>query len=200
MCGTDVKIILHCLTGIGLFAVISIAGPATALADSISTFIASGTFANGATLVGSITIDVTTGVVTGADIGIESTLSDVPAFGSLTFSGVDIPIDDSWDITFQNGSPVFSFLGLYLDTAALGSSTLVGYSGGALYSNALLRNDGASSFYQPIGDGNYDLESGSLSLATSVPEPASLGLLAANMACLGGVAMSRRKRRLPCLT
>jgi hypothetical protein len=193
--GPDVKNVLHCLTGMCVLAALWMAAPATALADSISTFAASGTFGDGSTLAGTITIDVTTGIVTGSDIIVESTSSDVTSFGSVNRSSVDPFDSDSWVLDLETGSGAFPYVDLYVDTAALGSSTLIGYSGGALYSDALRGSDGANTVYRPTPGSDADyLESGSLSLVPSIPEPATLDLLAVSVACLGGVAASRGKR------
>jgi hypothetical protein len=188
------------LTGIGLLSVVWTADPAIALADSISTFTASGTFADGATLSGTITIDVTTGVVTGSDISVETTSSDVTSFGYIFQSNADYFDADSWVLSLQTASGGLPDVEFYLDTAALGSSTLVGYSGGALYSVGQPGSDGADSFYRPAVTYYDYLESGSLSLVPSIPEPATLGLLAVSVVGLGGVVMSRGKRCAPCLT
>jgi hypothetical protein len=107
-----------------LLAVLLSLGVTQASADTITVFDASGTFADGSTLSGTIDIDVTTGVATGVDL-------TVSAPDSVTFTVIPSqhPIGGA---SFIEAGSLASH-----DVITLGvTGSLVGYDGGALGSSS----------------------------------------------------------------
>jgi len=145
--------------------------PSVVLADSYSTFTVTGTYADSSTLSGTITIDTTTGVVSGADLTWSDVGSSLSAIlgqgteGGYALVNVEDPAGDVVSLSFT-------------------ASSLVGYSGGALCSNPLMNCPlsptaflPSDAEFAPYGIGAVDLlESGSVA-PTPTPEPSSLLLL-----------------------
>ena len=175
----------------------ALANVAPARADAIDTFNASGTFAGGATLGGTVGIDVTTGTVVSPDF-------TVAGFGPA-FTVVSVTSSQS-GVTYvnllQNASIPFSVL-----TIGFGVGSLVNYAGGALNSNAFVARatpsdpgfvtgiNGPLLPSSTVPGGPYSLQSGSLTLAsTAVPEPASIALL--GLGVLGVAMVSSMSSRI----
>jgi hypothetical protein len=145
-------------------------------------FYATGTFADSATLGGSLLIGLDSGTVINADLTVA-----VPGSSLLTFTDL-VPastgtIGSSYEISLLNTTQQY-YLDLYLPTP-----TLVGYTGGPIESTS----DTTGGFLSSYGPGDPDLTSGSLS-TSAVPEPSSL-VLAGIAATVGLGLMARRRRR-----
>ena len=160
-------------------------------ADTVVTFNASGTFADGATLSGTITIDTTTGEPT-----VENLVVSSPDSATYTApNGVDETANYQLIFVSPSGYPAFPVLQLTVP-----GSTLVGYSGGPLCSTTNTCSAGPSISAIRLSTGppyTYDtLTSGSLSTTaptTSVPalSPWALGGL---MVLLGAFAVFMLRR------
>ncbi len=153
---------------------------APARADIITTFTAEGTFVDGATLGGTLTIDTTIGMVTAANLM-------VGAPYSLTLATVQNQTDPPppptyYFVTVGATAAGFPYIDLIFPV-----SSLVAYAGGELLSTTTFGQPGVggggySALYTLIGTTPQvdDLSTGSLSVA--VPEPNTL-----LVACMGGV-------------
>jgi hypothetical protein len=172
------------LARLPVLAALMAAACASGRAEAATVFTASGTFTNGATLSGTVTIDETSGSATAADLLVRVDSATSYTFDEIFEQGVQ-PLSESYDLSFKRPGPDnFPFMRFFLPV-----STLVGYQGGALAStSAPVPSSGLGdliSFYHVnniIADGN--LTSGSMiALTAAVPEPATL------ISALGGVAL-----------
>jgi hypothetical protein len=146
-------------------------------------FTVSGTFEDGATLSGTVTIDVMTGVATAVDLVVGPP-------DSLTFTFIQSQLADQASGTYT----------LFTGTAASGlpnlnivlpTTTLVNYSGGFIASTTQPFGGFFSDiFYSDTLQVN--LTQGTLTAPT--PEPASLTLLAIGAAGLAGFGWRKRRR------
>lgn len=111
------------LTPVLLLGLLALVAPNTVRADS--TFNASGTFQDNSTLAGTLTIDTSTGLITGADLSVQYNISP-----SVTedFTNVLGQTPDSIQLEGNHFSDLF----IYFD-----ASSLVGYAGGALCSTSV---------------------------------------------------------------
>jgi len=156
--------------------------PRAVLADSVVQFAASGTFSNGTTLGGYITIDTTTGTIT----------------SDLTWSSDSNPFTQI--LAVASGSPTTTLVeisdGFGGEIDLVIPSTLTDYAGGSLCAvsgspagcpptNVTLAVSQASN---ALGQG-FNLDAGQLTPSTTaVPEPASLLLLGTGLLSLLVVA------------
>jgi hypothetical protein len=148
-----------------------------AVADTVTTFTATGVFQDGATLSGTIDINVTNGQIASVDLiasaprslaftYLQAQEANYPITGNLTaFIGIDIL------------AGIFPTLNL-----GFGTNSLVGYMGGNLNSKATPFNAYYVSTIQ-FSNEDYDLLlSGSLTPATApAPEPFSLALFSTGL-------------------
>ncbi len=133
-------------------------------------FAISGTFAGGATLSGTLSINLSTGTVTGGTLaisGISNSFTVVSNYGSEA-SG---PPNVYQGITFGDGAGDTLVLDIYLGNA----TSLTGFTGSQLCGTSDNCTASYISYYSTVAD--PQLLSGTVGNAT--PEPASLSLLAA---------------------
>ena len=178
-----------------LLAAVLVAGGALgaqlAHADVIQTFNVSGSFQDGASLGGTVTIDVTTGNITGAALDLGTPISasiTTGSQGTIAYGAGAV----LYAATIPNSASQLGGDTLYL---AFATSSLVDYSGGALYSTTdpgttINGNPRGSLIQTQSGSVQTQLTSGAVS---AVPEPSGLAPLAAGLFGLGLIA--RRKRR-----
>lgn len=158
---------------------VTLAAPRAVWADTIIQFNASGTFADGSVLTGTVTIDTTTGLPTGVSLK----TTGPTAVGPLTDLGFGQDEAQFFEIAAQgfNNDDIY----LYLDVP-----NLIGYTGGALCGvstgcvETVPPNLGAvvSSVTDPV----Y-LTAGGLTLPAAVPEPSSVMLLGIGFVGLMGI-------------
>jgi hypothetical protein len=163
-------------------------GVGQAKADTIQTFNASGTFADGATLSGILTIDVTTGVATAVDLVVGPP-------DSLTFSFIQQQVPSGADgYLIQTGTAASGVPQLDL---ILATTTLVNYSGSSIASGSEPVDNRASEILVSTSPSPVVvlLSQGSLSAApAAAPAAASLTLLGAGAVGLLGYGWRKRKR------
>lgn len=174
---------------------ISLAAPLHA--DTVSVFNVSGLFANNTTMSGTLTIDTTTGMVTGANIYYSGDGLSYQTLGTQSAYAVG-PTGVAYMVNVNNAG-TSSTLGLAIQgTSALDS--LIGYTGGSLCATSspcsIPAEEGSevSDWYGPSQYGYFQpiiLQSGSLSSTVNVPEPGSVALLSIGLA---GPFVLRRRR------
>ncbi len=159
------------------------------VAPAQTTFAAAGVFEDGSILSGTLTIDTVTGVATALDLTIAGShpdhftlLNDFqvgdPGLGNYGIVVRDIHSGDVLDIEIPSPD---------------GGTSLTGYSGGPLYSDAnLWRGVAPLSAVSQQGVPLIDsLASGSL---VPIPEPGTLILLLSALVTFGGMGLLRRLR------
>lgn len=168
-------------------------GPHLAHADLIRTFDMSGSFQDGASLGGTVTIDVTTGTITGAALNLGTPIGASITTGTQTlavYTGGASAV--RYFSTIPNSAITLAGDTLYLDFK---TTSLVGYGGGTLYSTTdpgtiINGTPYGSEIADHYGTLQTQLVTGAVS---AVPEPSGLALLAAGLFGLGLIA--RRKQR-----
>jgi len=169
-------------------ALIALLAPRAVLADTV--FTASGTFSDGSTLSGTVTINTTTGAVTGADLlwtDVAAPLSTDILLG-VVFGNLQLSAEDTTGVDY-----------IELDFPFNSQSFPVGYAGGPLCSNS----DTAGFCYSDTSLAGANLtptplvvylEQGSLTPPAGVPAPEPRGLLLLSIGLLGLMGVIRRKR------
>ena len=167
--------------GLGAMAVALALGTSPVRADVIRVFEANGVFADGVKLGGTLTIDVTAGDVTAADL-----LLSGPISAELT---VLAGTGEAGGSLFQS---FFSPPGGSFPATVLGFLTpsLVGYGGGPLASKAMSAEGFKGNYFPAAGADPVLLASGTL----TVPEPSTWAMMLMGFAGLGfaGYRASRR--------
>jgi hypothetical protein len=151
-----------------------------AKADLDVVFDASGTFVDGATLSGTLTVDVTTGTVTASALQVSA-----PDHGSFTLiqnQGLDIfgvVTPGYYGLSITTGSPnTFPVLQLGLNT-----TSLIGYGGGNMTAESNLAINSTT----PNGLKNGEL-------TTAVPEPSTALVAAFGAVAFIAYGLSRHRR------
>jgi hypothetical protein len=163
----------------GTVMVLVFGAASQARADSIRTLEASGTLVDGATLSGTVAIDVTTGMVTSVALAVSA--PDSLSFPLLTSQEYN-PAHGTYEVGTTTQSLPNTYPILYLD---IPETTLVGYNGGPLNSEQL-----------PSSIGSY--MSG---IATAPPRPLHISgagqPIARPRALQRRSSVDRSRRRLP---
>ena len=155
-------------------------GLTTAHADSFTTVNVSGSFTGGTSLTGTLTIDTTTGLITGGLLTTTGTLAGTFSFSSLTDQMGDGPMGYVAD--FSSGGV---FLSLVFFTS---NGTLVSYSGGGF---CIGDTAGCGDPSELFNDSTTELMSSGSAVASAVPEPSTYLLLGGGLI---GLALLGRKR------
>jgi CSLREA domain-containing protein len=174
-------------TAIALFMLLGLCG-GSAYANTITTFDATGTFQDGATLAGTLTIDTTNGDVLASSLAIPPDSSALDVIQGVGSTG------DAFDILLGTASGQYPNLNLVLPVG-----TLVGYAGGLLASNANpVTTQGAvaiSNFVSTTHNITF-LDSGQLTPAAATPEITTLAMIGGGLITLGLAALRRRRASL----
>jgi hypothetical protein len=167
--------------GLGALAMTLALGTAPVRADVIRVFEANGVFDDGVKLGGTLTIDVTTGDVTAANL-----LLSEPVSAEVTGLGGSGELGGGFAQTFTSAGPGGPFPVI---TLGFLTPSLVGYGGGPLASRAMPQG-GFNSDYGLSPDEPVGLASGTL----TVPEPSTWAMMLMGFAGLGfaGYRASRR--------
>lgn len=157
-----------------------LAGAAAARADVIDTFAADGTFADGATLSGTLSIDTTIGAVMASSL--RASLPDNLGFTAIQGVAPGWPV--AGDTGIELGVAASGYPLLMLGT---GTPDLIGYAGGPLDSLTYA----PSGYYTAIYDSASQVVALSDGGLAPVPEPGGL-FLTACAGLLGLVVIRRR--------
>jgi hypothetical protein len=159
-------------------------------ADTIQIFDASGTFVDGASLSGTVTIDTTNGIVTASTLAVSA--PDTLAFDFVQFQQSNV--SGIWELTF--GTTAAGLPNLNIGIATTGSADpLIGYTGGSVASiNSPVMGGVSDIFYSSATQ--VSLTSGSFTLPTATPEPTTLALLILGGAPLAFFGARRRRSQL----
>ena len=170
--------------GLGALAIAVALAAAPARADVIRVFEANGVFEDGVALGGTITIDVTVGEVTAADLLLSAPISaDVTGIaGTGEFGGGLI------QTFFTSAGPGNPFPVIVLGFL---TPSLVGYRGGPLASAAMPQGGAAGDYITSASVVGVALASGTL----TVPEPSTWAMMLLGFAGLGFAGYRRPARQ-----
>ena len=170
--------------GLGALALAVALASAPARADVIRVFEANGVFEDGVALGGTITIDVTAGEVTAADLLLSAPISaEVTGIaGTGEFGGGVI------QTFFTSAGPGNPFPVIVLGFL---TPSLVGYGGGPLASVAMPQGGAASDYIAAADVDGVGLTSGTL----TVPEPSTWAMMLLGFAGLGFAGYRRPARQ-----
>jgi hypothetical protein len=158
-----------------------LAASASVLADQISVFDAQGTFADGAVMGGTMTIDVTSGVLESANLTLTS--PDAGTYSTIQETGYSSVSNDYLTFVGQSSDETTNSLHLALIT-----TSLVGFAGGTFDSDDEKSSENYLSDLRNSSGTIIDLTQGTL---TPVPLPASAWLM---LSAIGGLMIFRRAR------
>jgi hypothetical protein len=172
--------------GVLLAALLAVVGHAQA---SPVLFDASGSFTDGSTLSGTITIDPTTGLATAENLSISGGSSGYvsPLLFDATPPALQQQDNQGAGNVWLNSSDVSNSWQLRVD---IPGPTLVGYAGGPLVVSSF-PPDGT--YFTASGEGGANLLSGSLTAVTT-PAPPTIVLLASALFTAGAFHLVRRRR------
>lgn len=161
-----------------------------AWADTIDVFQAEGVFADNTTLGGTITVDLTSGKV------VSSALSD--SLNILYTNVIASQFNDTYAAYLLQIASSASVGNVPRLSLLLDAPSLVGYTGGIIYSTDFTSPEYAASDVKRT-DGTPYLTSGTLTLVSStmtpVPLPASAPLFSAALIALGAVGYAAKRKR-----
>ena len=175
--------------------ILLLATPYQSRADTLNTYSASGTFYDGSTLGGTITVDETTGALPSIDL----TWSDLSAGAFDTFQGgMPSPaccIDYEFTDSLVTGSLLILALEVPYLYSGFTSATLCTADGGCGNGFYTAATNGTSGYDYLVT--NYGTTPAYLTLTSSIvttPEPNPASLLLIGMSLLGLVAVKRKAR------
>jgi hypothetical protein len=156
-------------------------------------FTASGSFTDGSTLSGTITIDPTSEIATEMDLFLKGGTAGY--VGTLEFkasppANPPTPPQDAGEVWFQASDSNSDFLQISI----LGSD-LMGYAGGPLSLVPTSSQGDGTYFYLKGDEGSGNLEVGSLTPSITTPQPTSMTLLTSGFLAAGGFHFIRRRRK-----
>jgi len=153
-------------------------------------FDASGSFTDGSTLSGTITIDPTSGLATAEDLTVSGGTSGYvsPLTFDLTPPALTQANNQGAGHVWLDGSDLSNSWQLQVDIA---KPTLIGYAGGNLVVSSF-PPDGT--YFTAFGEGGANLVSGKLAEVVTTPAPPTIVLLVSALFTAGAFHFVRRRR------